>query len=195
MLDETLRVINIPATQDQRLQRLWELQTLDKRLQESLAQLMVQRAEERGLRCGPIATVIRYAILNAVTHARFQLHERSSYITDRSLYLLHQDILYQAPFLSPAVGREDWLESSEAALDTATNMMVDVARHHLRHIARHGVDTLNFCCACNVRVSINHISHRHRHSRETEDVSEGLEALTALERAFSDRWELREKKT
>ena len=50
--------------------------------------------------------------------------------------------------------REGLVKSSEAALETITKIMIDVAKHHLDYIARHGVDSLAFCCACNLRVAI-----------------------------------------
>ncbi|KAH8807428.1 hypothetical protein F5884DRAFT_789231 [Xylogone sp. PMI_703] len=159
MLERTLRIINVPTTPER---RLWELKKLDVELQNTLMQLMEEQQESQ---CGAIGTVIR------------------------SLYLLHQDILSQALLLSPAANPQQWLQNSEAALDTATMIMVDVAKHHLSHVSHHGADSLVLCCASNVQVAIRHIQRRCSSSCDRADrLLKGLETLTALERAFCNRW-------
>ncbi|KAI1418488.1 hypothetical protein F5Y13DRAFT_196297 [Hypoxylon sp. FL1857] len=162
ILDQTLRIINSPTTPER---RLWELAKLDSKLQDDLMQLMEERSYANGLRCGAAATVIR------------------------SLYLLHQDIIAHATTLAPIATREQWKRRSEAALDTASKIMMDVAEHHLNHISHHGVDSLHFCCGCNLRVAIRYIQSRCNDGCG-EDVFfvNGLEKLTLLERAFRERW-------
>ncbi|KAI1140225.1 hypothetical protein F5Y05DRAFT_377590 [Hypoxylon sp. FL0543] len=162
ILDQTLRIINSPAAPER---RLWELAELDAKLQDHLMQLMEERSYANGLRCGAAATVIR------------------------SLYLLHQDIIAHATTLAPIATREQWQRRSEAALDTASKIMMDVAEHHLNHISHHGVDSLHFCCGCNLRVAIRYIQRRCQHGcGEEVFFVKGLEKLTLLERAFRERW-------
>ncbi|OTA89980.1 hypothetical protein M434DRAFT_398303 [Hypoxylon sp. CO27-5] len=162
ILDQTLQIINSPATLEQRLS---ELAKIDEKLQDDLMQLMEERSFAYGLRCGAAATVIR------------------------SLYLLHQAIIAHATTLGPISAQEQWQHRSKAALDTTSKMMMDVAEHHLNYISRHGVDSLHFCCGCNLRVAIQYIQHR-CHDSYAEDVIfvKGLEKLTLLERAFRERW-------
>ncbi|KAK2472747.1 hypothetical protein H9L39_14922 [Fusarium oxysporum f. sp. albedinis] len=117
-------------------ERLLKLQQLDKDLQKRLSVFMTQTPHEPGLRCGTIATVIR------------------------SLYILHEEILSIAGSLSVDADSEGLMKSSEAALETITKIMIDVAKHHLDYIARHGVDSLAFCCAFNLRVAIRYVEDR-----------------------------------
>ncbi|KAF5530277.1 hypothetical protein FNAPI_13605 [Fusarium napiforme] len=119
--------------------RILKLQHLDKDLQERMSVFMTQTPHEPGLRCGTIATVIR------------------------SLYILHNEILSIAGSLPPDADRAGWMKSSDAALETISKIMIDVAKHHLDYIARSGVDSLAFCCACNLRVSAGHIEDRCKH--------------------------------
>ncbi|KAI0838801.1 hypothetical protein F5Y06DRAFT_267906 [Hypoxylon sp. FL0890] len=162
ILDQTLRIINSPATPER---RLWGLAKLDAKLQDDLMQLMEERSYANGLRCGAAATVIR------------------------SLYLLHQDIIAHAKTLAPIATREQWQRRSEAALDTASKIMMDVAEHHLNHISHHGVDSLHFCCGCNLRVAIRYIQRRCQDGcGEEVFFVKGLEKLTLLEEAFRERW-------
>ncbi|KAF5687111.1 transcriptional regulatory moc3 [Fusarium circinatum] len=116
--------------------RLVNLQQLDKDLQERMSVFMTQTPHKPGLRCGTIATVIR------------------------SLYILHEEMLSIAGSLSVDSDNEAWMKSSEAALETVTKIMIDVAKHHLDYITRSGVDSLASCCACNLRVAIRHIEDR-----------------------------------
>ncbi|KAF5530776.1 transcriptional regulatory moc3 [Fusarium mexicanum] len=127
------------SEQGDAMSQLSQLQQLDKDLQERLSAFMTQTPHEPGLRCGTIATVIR------------------------SLYILHEKILSIASSLSIEFDRDGRLKISEAALETITKIMIDVAKHHLDYIARAGVDSLAFCCACNLRVATRHIEDRCKH--------------------------------
>ncbi|KAL7759185.1 hypothetical protein ACKLNR_011612 [Fusarium oxysporum f. sp. zingiberi] len=135
LLDRCLNETNQFQQGDSESQLL-KLQQLDKDLQQQLSAFMTQTPHEPGLRCGTIATVIR------------------------SLYILHKEILSRAGSSPVDVDRERWVKSSEAALETITKIMTDVAKHHLEYISRSGVDSLAFCCACNLRVAIKHIEDR-----------------------------------
>lgn len=86
------------------------------------------------------------------------------------------------------VDREQWVKSSEAALETITKIMTDVAKHHLEYISRSGVDCLAFCCACNLRVAIKHIEDRCKHGFVCKSLLGGLGYLKALETVFNMRW-------
>ncbi|KAF4497070.1 hypothetical protein FAGAP_6765 [Fusarium agapanthi] len=137
--------------------RLLNLQQLDKDLQERLSVFMTQTPHEPGLRCGTIATVIR------------------------SLYILHEEILSIAGSLSIEFDRDGWVKNSEAALETITKIMIDVAKHHLDYIARSGVDSLAFCCACNLRVATRHIEDRCRdHSKSSTPPTLRLATINAF---------------
>ncbi|KAF4444198.1 hypothetical protein FACUT_779 [Fusarium acutatum] len=114
MLDRCLNETN-QSEQGHPDARLLKLQQLDKDLQERLSVFMTQTPHEPGLRCGTIATVIR------------------------SLYILHEKILSIARSLPVDADREGWMKSSEAALETITKIMIDVAKHHLDYIARSGI--------------------------------------------------------
>ncbi|EMT67739.1 hypothetical protein FOC4_g10005848 [Fusarium odoratissimum] len=125
-------------------ERILKLQQLDKDLQKRLSVFMTQTPHEPGLRCGTIATVIR------------------------SLYILHEEILSIAGSLPVDADREGLVKSSEAALETITKIMIDVAKHHLDYIVRHGVDSLAFCCACNLRVAISGYNYEvHKQTQRT----------------------------
>ncbi|KAH7194147.1 heterokaryon incompatibility protein-domain-containing protein [Fusarium oxysporum] len=124
-------------------ERIFKLQQLDKDLQKRLSVFMTQTPHEPGLRCGTIATVIR------------------------SLYILHEEILSIAGSLPVDADREGLVKSSEAALETITKIMIDVAKHHLDYIVRHGVDSLAFCCACNLRVAIRFLAYNQPVTRYT----------------------------
>ncbi|KAK7574677.1 hypothetical protein V3481_016652 [Fusarium oxysporum f. sp. vasinfectum] len=145
-------------------ERLLKLQQLDKDLQKRLSVFMTQTLHEPGLRCGTIATVIR------------------------SLYILHEEILSIAGLLPVDADREGLVKSSEAALETITKIMIDVAKHHLDYIARHGVDSLAFCCACNLRVAIRYVEDRCKHGFVCKCLLDGLGYLKALETVFNKRW-------
>lgn len=82
------------------------------------------------------------------------------------------------------------MKSSEAALETITKIMVDVAKHHLDYIARSGVDSLAFCCACNLRVAIRYTENRCKHGYVCKGLLDGLGYLKALETMFNQRWKL-----
>ncbi|KAF5627834.1 uncharacterized protein FTJAE_9102 [Fusarium tjaetaba] len=133
------------------------------KLQERMSVFMAQTPHEPGLRCGTIATVVR------------------------SLYILHEKILSIAGSLSADADRDGWVNSSEAALETITKIMVDVAKHHLDYIARSDVESLAFCCA----LSIAFMTHREaadsypggqRSTAEVLEISENLKCLY-----FTDR--------
>ncbi|KAF5723465.1 hypothetical protein FMUND_1789 [Fusarium mundagurra] len=100
-----------------------------------------------------------------------------------SLYILHEKILLINYSLSADADREKWVKSSEAALETVTKIMFDVAKHHWDHIARAGVDTLAFFCACNLRVAIRHIEDRCKHgfvcSQDGNDLDKPLLEIRA----------------
>ncbi|KAI8412164.1 hypothetical protein FOFC_08792, partial [Fusarium oxysporum] len=145
-------------------ERLLKLQQLDKDLQKRLFVFMTQTPHEPGLRCGTIATVIR------------------------SLYILHEEILSIAGSLPVDADSEGLVKSSEAALETITKIMIDVAKHHLDYIARHGVDSLAFCCACNLRVAIRYVEDGCKHGFVFKCLLDGLGYLKALEIVFDKRW-------
>ncbi|KAF4948194.1 hypothetical protein FGADI_9822 [Fusarium gaditjirri] len=128
MLDRCLNEINQSEQVDPE-SKLLKLQQLDKELQERLSVFMAQTPHEPSLRCGTIATVIR------------------------SLYILHNEILSISDLLPGGAHKEGWVKSSDAALETITTIMIDVANHHLDYIARSGVDSLAFCCRDHVRSS------------------------------------------
>ncbi|RKK95472.1 hypothetical protein BFJ68_g14758 [Fusarium oxysporum] len=154
LLDRCLNETNQSEQGDSESQLL-KLQQLDKDLQQRLSVFMTQTPHEPGLRCGTIATVIR------------------------SLYILHKEILSRAGSLPVDVDRERWVRSSEAALETITKIMTDVAKHHLEYISRSGVDCLAFCCACNLRVAIKHIEDRCNSSHLGGDMDEPLAGIRA----------------
>ncbi|RKK70077.1 hypothetical protein BFJ69_g12190 [Fusarium oxysporum] len=154
LLDRCLNETNQFQQGDSESQLL-KLQQLDKDLQQRLSAFMTQTPHEPGLRCGTIATVIR------------------------SLYILHKEILSRAGSLPVDVDRERWVKSSEAALETITKIMTDVAKHHLEYISRSGVDSLAFCCACNLRVAIKHIEDRCNSSHLGGDMDEPLAGIRA----------------
>ncbi|KAL1882028.1 hypothetical protein VTK73DRAFT_2742 [Phialemonium thermophilum] len=162
LLDRILRIISSPDNPER---RLWQLLELDGKLQKDLLELMQERLRPGGLKCGAIATLIR------------------------SLYVLHQEIIATAPILSSLADHESWQRRSKAALDTATRIMAEVAEHHLDHIVHHGVDSLPFCCAGNLRVAKKYIKHHCRGCCNGDDFSRsGLRQLMLLEEAFCDRW-------
>ncbi|EWY82097.1 hypothetical protein FOYG_14218 [Fusarium oxysporum NRRL 32931] len=163
LLDRCLNETNQSEQGDSESQLL-NLQQLDEDLQQRLSVFMTQTPHEPGLRCGTIATVIR------------------------SLYILHKEILSRAGSLPVDVDREQWVKSSEAALETITKIMTDVAKHHLEYISRSGVDCLAFCCACNLRVAIKHIEDRCKHGFVCKSLLGGLGYLKALETVFNRRW-------
>lgn len=86
--------------------------------------------------------------------------------------------------------REGWVKSSEAALETITTIMIDVAKHHLDYIARSGVDSLASCCACNLRVAIRYTEDRCKHGFVGKSLLDGLGYLKALETVFNRRWNM-----
>ncbi|TVY75520.1 hypothetical protein Focb16_v005255 [Fusarium oxysporum f. sp. cubense] len=133
-------------------ERLLKLQQLDKDLQKWLSVFMTQTLHEPGLRCGTIATVIR------------------------SLYILHEEMLSIAGSLPADADREGLLKSSEAALETITKIMIDVAKHHLDYIARHGVDSLAFCFPKQTQRTMSQINHlgTDESSQVGEDMHEPL---------------------
>ncbi|KAF5983438.1 transcriptional regulatory protein moc3 [Fusarium bulbicola] len=142
LLDRCLNETSQSEPSDSESQLL-KLQQVDKDLQEWMSVLMTQTPHEPGLRCGTIATVIR------------------------SLYILHKKIFSIAGSLSIEFDGNGWVKSSEAALETITKIMIDVAKHHLDYIARAGVDSLAFCCACNLRVATSHIEDRSSTAKAT----------------------------
>jgi NDP-sugar pyrophosphorylase family protein len=75
-------------------------------------------------------------------------------------------------------------------METITTIMIDVAKHHLDHIARYGVDSLVFCCAYNLRVAIRYIGDRCKHGYVGKSLLDGLGYLKALETVFNRRWKL-----
>ncbi|RKK08838.1 hypothetical protein BFJ66_g9106 [Fusarium oxysporum f. sp. cepae] len=137
-------------------ERLLKLQQLDKDLQKRLSVFMTQTPHEPGLRCGTIATVIR------------------------SLYILHEEILSIAGSLSVDADSEGLMKSSEAALETITKIMIDVAKHHLDYIARHGVDSLAFCFPKQTQRTMSQINHlgTDESSQVGEDMHEPLLDIT-----------------
>ncbi|RBR10324.1 hypothetical protein FVER53590_12429 [Fusarium verticillioides] len=139
MLDHCLHETKQSKQSDSESQLL-KLQLLDKDLQERMSVFMTQTPHEPGLRCGTIATVMR------------------------SLYIVHEKILSIAVSLPAEADKEGWMKSSEAALETITKIMVDVAKHHLDYIARSGVDSLAFCCALDrgMKVYMDRFPVRHR---------------------------------
>ncbi|KAF5583480.1 hypothetical protein FPANT_8165 [Fusarium pseudoanthophilum] len=165
MLDHCLKETSQSEQGDSESQLL-KLRELDKDLQEWLSVFMTQTPHEPGLRCGTIATAIR------------------------SLYILHENILSIAVSLPVNADKEGWIKSSEAALETITKIMVDVAKHHLDYIARSGVDSLAFCCACNLRVAIRYTEDRCKNGYVCKSLLDGLGYLKALETMFNQRWKL-----
>ena len=75
-------------------------------------------------------------------------------------------------------------QSSQAALNTAANIMVDVAHDHMKHKT---VDELPLCCSYQLRVAMKCIEDQ-RMSRGDEEISRELEPLLSLDKAFYQRW-------
>ena len=98
---------------------------------------------------------------------------------------MHQDILTRQTTSVMDIDQVQWEQRSQAALDTATKIMIDVARHHLKRIDN--IDALPLCCAYNLRVAMKHIEGR-RGDFDEENITKCLKPMLALEEAFCKRW-------
>lgn len=80
---------------------------------------------------------------------------------------------------------EQWQKSSQAALDTSAQMMVDVAHDHLENIPN--IDALPLCCAYNLRAA-REIIEQSPSLVVGADFKKSVDSLLILENVFKRRW-------
>jgi hypothetical protein len=106
-------------------------------------------------------------------------------ICNRALFLLHQEILAD----DTKSVEYQWVQSSRSALGTAAKIVVDVARHHMRHITIHDADAdvLPLCCSYNIRLAMKHLQN-YVNVGDSQMLANDMESLVVLERAFNEKW-------
>lgn len=123
ILDQVLQTIRMEQTK-RKLARLIELNDT---LQSFMMTLMRQLYGGHELLCGSIAVVIRSVLAKTAQNARLNT---CVLILSRTLFLLNEKIIVEQP--EPALDIDSrWkerIEQSQAALNTATNMMVDIVK-------------------------------------------------------------------
>jgi hypothetical protein len=123
ILDQVLQTIRMEQTKC-KLARLTELNDT---LQSFTMTLMRQLYGGHELLCGSIAVVIRSVIAKTAQNARLSTWVL---ILNRTLFLLNEKIA--AEQLEPTLDMNSWwqerIEQSQAALTTATKMMVDIVK-------------------------------------------------------------------
>jgi hypothetical protein len=113
------------------------------------------------------------------------LFSRLNLTFNRSLFLLHQSILALIGSPSTDHAQAHIAQSSRLALDTASKMMVDVARSHRENLVN--ADLLPIFCTYNLRVARKHIEGRSNYTGR-EDSADDISALLAQEKVFHERW-------
>ena len=129
--------------------------------------------------CSVVASSIRYVCCWQCLFSRLNL------TFNRSLFLLHQSILALIGSPSTDHAQAHIAQSSRLALDTASKMMVDVARSHRENLVN--ADLLPICCTYNLRLARKHIEGRSNYTG-IEDLADDISALLAQEKVFNDRW-------
>lgn len=76
--------------------------------------------------------------------------------------------------------------NSRAALDTAAQMMADVAHDHLEFMP--SVDSLPLCCAYNLRTARKHLQ-KNIEGNSDEQLKSSIDSLLKLEGVFKKRWQ------
>ena len=102
----------------------------------------------------------------------------------RVMFLLHEYLLAQAKpaELQAYDSMREW--NSHAALNTAANIMADVARLYLQ--GKRNLDTLPLCWRYNCRVAIKYI--RNSGCNNTDEALKTLTPLLLIESIFQKRW-------
>lgn len=107
----------------------------------------------------------------------------------RTFYLLHQtivDLTNGAAAQDPEKSADS--ASSYSALDSAVDMMTEVASDHLQKITN--IDRLPVCAGYNFELCIRHLEARQ--SPASDDSLQGLKDLRHLVDEFRHRWPLQE---
>ncbi|OBT94001.1 hypothetical protein VE01_07067 [Pseudogymnoascus verrucosus] len=156
--NEVTRAARLPDSNESKLQ---ELRCLDDTVQSFLTHIMEVHTWEQVTYCGVVASSIR------------------------SLFLLHQSILALIGSPSTDHAQAHIAQSSRLALDTASKMMVDVARSHRENLVN--ADLLPICCTYNLRVARKHIEGRSNYTGR-KNSADDISALLAQEKVFHERW-------
>ncbi|OBT53938.1 hypothetical protein VE04_04322 [Pseudogymnoascus sp. 24MN13] len=156
--NEVTRAARLPDSNESKLQ---ELRCLDDTVQSFLTHIMEVHTWEQVTYCGVVASSIR------------------------SLFLLHQSILALIGSPSTDHAQAHIAQSSRLALDTASKMMVDVARSHRENLVN--ADLLPICCTYNLRVARKHIEGRGNYTGR-KNSADDISALLAQEKVFHERW-------
>lgn len=144
------------------------LMFLDGELQRLLSITMNKCHGERGGHCGAVGISIRYVLsIKAVSTLNFI----------RALFILHQHIGH----LNNISIALDWSAHSQAALDSVTQMVIDIARSH-RIIDGAEVDIISTVCCYVVRYTLHYIyekryADRNAWFRDTDILRQSIEKM------------------
>ena len=138
---------------------LAELRRIDADLQSFLSVVLEQCRGTWGVYCGAIAIALR------------------------AMFLLHHHLLSEKVSGSAAVGQ---IQTSSAALDAATNIMIDIAQTHAESVNSRNVDALPPTCIFTLYAALEHVGRKHGNLDTSHHTAQNaLESFLGL---FIDRW-------
>ena len=134
------------------------------------------------LLCCDRAEVSYFVPFKLIIFSTTTKHILTRYVDSRALFLLHVEFLRQhRDHLS-----EGQLRASHAALDTATQIMVDIASSHESSITVFEIDSLPPTCIFNIHTSIECL--REKSILYDKQVTPSVRSLQNFLQIFTRRW-------